>query len=77
MIDAMQIREHQEVIGSDGEHVGRVDHVEESRLKLVRQDPDAQGHHHYIPLDWVSSVDEAVRLNKPRQEAEQQWQDAD
>ncbi len=77
MIDVSQIKEHQEVLGSDGEHVGKVDHIEPTRLKLVRNDPDAQGHHHYVPLEWVASVDEAIHLNKSRGEAEQQWQNAD
>ena len=27
MINASEIREHMEVVGSDGKHVGKVDHV--------------------------------------------------
>ena len=34
MSDASQIREHMEVIGADGVHVGTVDHVDGDRIKL-------------------------------------------
>jgi hypothetical protein len=76
MADATQIKEHAEVVGSDGAHVGTVDHVEGSdRIKLTRRDSNAGGEHHYIPLDWVDSVEgDQVRLNKTGEEAESQWQ---
>ena len=76
MADATQIKEHAEVVGSDGAHVGTVDHVEgDNRIKLTRRDPNAGGEHHYIPLDWVDSVEgDRVRLNKTGEEAEAQWQ---
>ena len=32
------IKEHMEVIGADGVHIGKVDHVEGDRIKLVRAD---------------------------------------
>jgi hypothetical protein len=38
-----QIREHMVVIGSDGERVGIVDHVDGRRLKLAKNDPVAGG----------------------------------
>jgi len=37
------IREHMEVVGSDGKHIGTVDHVEGSRLKLTKSDPSSGG----------------------------------
>lgn len=76
MVDASQIKNHTEVVGSDGDHVGTVDHMEGSdRIKLTRRDPEADGQHHYIPLDWVESVEnDQVRLNKTAQEAQSQWQ---
>ena len=43
MANASQIREHMEVVGSDGEHVGTVDKVEGDRIKLTKDDPQAQG----------------------------------
>jgi hypothetical protein len=78
MIDASQIKEHREVVGSDGKHVGTVDHMEGAdRIKLTKQDKDAGGQHHYIPLAWVASVDRGkVELNKPAAEAERSWRTA-
>jgi hypothetical protein len=79
MVDATQIKEHAEIIGSDDVHVGTVDHLEGSdRIKLTRRDPDSGGVHHYIPLDWVDTVENnRVRLNKTAQEAKSQWQGTD
>ena len=34
--DTSGIREHMEVIGADGVHLGTVDHVEEHRIKLTK-----------------------------------------
>ena len=42
MTDANAIREHMEVIGADGVHVGTVDHVEGDRIKLTKADSGAQ-----------------------------------
>ncbi|HCW59491.1 MAG TPA: hypothetical protein DHB48_00600, partial [Sphingobium sp.] len=37
MVDLSQIKEHAEVIGADGVHVGTVDHVEGDRIKLTKK----------------------------------------
>ena len=78
MVEATQIKEHAEVVGSDGQHVGTVDHMEGAdRIKLTKRDQDSQGQHHYIPLSWVKSVEGTqVRLVKTRDEAEREWQAA-
>jgi hypothetical protein len=69
------IREHMKVIGSDRQPVGTVDHVDGSRIKLAKNDPQAGGQHHYIPTDWVDRVDgEQVYLRQKAQEACRQWQ---
>ena len=71
---AQQIREHFEVVGSDGGHVGTVDKVEGDRIKLTKKDdPDGSGaHHHYLPLGAVASVSGGqVRLGMPAQQAKQ------
>ena len=68
------IREHMEVIGADGVHVGTVDHVDGDRIKLTKADSGAQiegapggqhdGHHHYISLGLVAEVEgDKVRLS--------------
>lgn len=74
MTDATKIREHMEVIGSCGRHVGTVDGVEADSIKLTKNDPNAGGKHHYIPLDWVAKVDQKVQLNKPCDEATRDWE---
>ena len=74
MVDASTIQEHAEIVGSDGAHVGTVDHVEGSRLKLTKTDPAAGGEHHYIHLDSVASVEGGkVRLNRTAAEAKDEW----
>jgi hypothetical protein len=60
MVDAAQIREHAEVVGADGVHVGKVDRVEGARIKLTKKDSGEgshEGHHHYIPMSLVAGVD--------------------
>jgi hypothetical protein len=58
-----QIREHMEVVGADEEHVGTVDGVDGGQIKLTKSDPVTGGEHHFIPLAWVDTVDEKVRLS--------------
>lgn len=73
MANASQIKEHMEVVGSDGQHVGTVDRIEGNSIKLTKNDPQAQGQHHYIPLDSVASVEQnAVRLNLTAEQARKQ-----
>jgi hypothetical protein len=71
--DASQIREHMEVVGSDGGHVGTVDHLEGQRIKLAKSDTDAGGEHHYLHIDVVASVDDKVRLNRTAAQAKDEW----
>jgi hypothetical protein len=59
------IREHMEVIGADGVHIGTVDRVEDDRIKLIRADSGIAhtDHHHYIPRGLVAEVEgDKVRL---------------
>ena len=73
MVNASQIKEHMEVVGSDGQHVGTVDKLEGDRIKLTKNDPQAQGQHHYLPLNTVGSIEQnVVRLNLTADEARQQ-----
>lgn len=77
MIDTSKIKEHMEVLGSDGQHVGTVDHLEGSaKIKLTKNDPAAGGKHHFIPVDWVDRVDQRVHLSKGSREAMQGWEAA-
>jgi hypothetical protein len=64
MTDLSQIREHMEVVGSDGAHVGTVDEVEGDRIKLAKSDSNSDGEHHYISAGDVESVEgDQVRLS--------------
>lgn len=60
------IREHMEVIGADGAHIGTVDHTDGDRIKLTRKDSGVahEEHHHYIPKGLVAEVEgDQVRLS--------------
>ncbi|WP_066805984.1 DUF2171 domain-containing protein [Sphingomonas asaccharolytica] len=73
MTDLSQIKEHMEVIGADGVHVGTVDHVEGDRIKLTKKDSGADveegqgshaGHHHYISQGLIAGIEgDKVRLS--------------
>lgn len=67
MINATLIKEHAEIIGADGVHVGTVDHVEGKRIKLTKKDSGEgrhKGHHHFIDLSLVADVENGrVRLS--------------
>ena len=76
-VKIQDIKEHMEVIGSDGKHVGTVDHVEGTdKIKLTKGDPQSGGQHHIIPVCFVQSVEEKVRLNKPARQVMLEWQPA-
>ena len=61
-----RIKQHMEVIGADGVHVGTVDRVENGRIKLTKADSGEgshKGHHHYIDMGLVAGVEgQKVRL---------------
>ncbi len=61
---AGQIREHMEVIGSDGTRIGVVDHVEGDQIKLTKSS-STDGTHELVPLTLVSRVDEHVHVSTP------------
>jgi hypothetical protein len=67
MIDLSQIKEHAEVIGADGVHVGTVDHMDGDRIKLTKSDSgdgSHKGHHHYISKGLIATVhDNTIRLS--------------
>jgi hypothetical protein len=68
-----KIKEHMEVLGSDGEHVGTVDRCEGPTIKLTKNDPKAGGEHHIIPMAWVKRVDSQVHLSRTCGDAMQDW----
>ena len=68
-----QIREHQEVVGCDGVHVGTVDKVRGDEIVLTRNDPAAGGAHHLIPFGWIQGVGEKVMLDRTGEQARREW----
>ena len=77
MANPSQIKEHMEVLGSDGEHVGTVDKLDgDDMIKLAHTDsPD--GKHHYLAVDLIDRIDEQVHLNLTAEEAVAEWEDED
>ena len=67
MVSLSAIKEHAEVIGADGVHVGTVDRVEGDRIKLSRKDSGEgshKGHHHYVSHALVAGIEGGkVRLS--------------
>ena len=69
------IKEHMDVIGSCGNKLGVVDHVNGDQIKLTRKD-STDGQHHLIPTSWVDHVDQHVHLSKNCGQAKAEWQSA-
>ena len=70
MVDTSMIREHMPVVCSNGGQFGTVDRVEGDSIKLTKDD---QGQHHWIPTDWVTSVDNHVHVDRPGEQAMKDW----
>lgn len=70
-----QVSEHQEVVGSDGQHIGTVDHVRDDRILLTKSDKDSGGHHHSIPCSWIKQVSDKVEISKTAEEVRDVWRD--
>jgi hypothetical protein len=75
-MNTAQILEHMEVVGSDGGHIGRVDHVRGDEIELSKLDLSAGLKHHMIPMTWVDHVaDDEVRLNITKEAAKAAWRE--
>jgi hypothetical protein len=65
--ETMDVKEHMEVIGADGVHVGTVDRIEGGRIKLTKKDSGEgahKGHHHFIDKGLIAEVEgNKVRLS--------------
>lgn len=73
-MDTSQIKEHMEVVGSDGAHVGIVDHLDGEKIKLTHHDSNADGKHHFLPLTAIAKVDEFVTLSMSASDATASWE---
>ena len=74
-MDSNQIQPDMPVVCSKDGQFAEVDHMEgEDMIKLKR---DATGKHHYIPMSWVASTaDGKVKIDRPGEEAMQQWSES-
>jgi hypothetical protein len=69
MINASQIKEHMEVKGSDGKHVGTVLGVEDGKLKIA-----SGGIDHYIDIRTVNAIEgDRVLLSETAEDAVRPW----
>ena len=75
MINVSDIKPHMEVVGSDGEHVGKVDQVLGGEIELAKFDLGSGFKHHLIPVTWVDHVDRHVHLNVTKDQAKTQWRE--
>ncbi|CAN5189911.1 DUF2171 domain-containing protein [soil metagenome] len=76
MVNASQIEEHFEVVGSDGHHVGRVDHVLGDTIELAKMDIAGGFKHHLIPVSWAERIEEnKVFLSKTADQAKSEWRE--
>ncbi len=75
MINANEIKPEMPVVCSQGGKFATVDHIEGTQsIKLKKDD---SGQHHYIPLNWVSSVENGtVKVDRPGKEVMKAWSTA-
>jgi len=65
------IKPHMPVVCSNHGQFAVVDHLEgRDFIKLAK---DASGQHHYIPLAWVTSVDDKIHIDRPGAQAMRDW----
>ena len=71
MLNTNTIKPHMPVVCSKNKQFATVDHVEgQDALKLTK---DESGQHHFIPLNWVTAVDDKVHIDRPGTQAMQEW----
>lgn len=72
MTNPADIKPHMPVVCSEGGQFATVDHLasDNRTIKLAKDD---SGKHHYIPLSWVTRVDDSVHVDRPGQQAMREW----
>ncbi len=71
MINASQIKPNTPVVCSNNGQFAVVDHLEGK--DLIKLNKDKNGQHHYIPLSWVTAVDDKVHVDRPGDQAMKEW----
>lgn len=70
MINAQQIKPDMPVVCSEDGQFAVVDHTQGPDIKLKK---DAAGKHHFIPMSWVTKVDDQVHIDRPGRQAMKEW----
>jgi hypothetical protein len=71
-----QVREHMDVVGNDGQHVGTVDRTAGDRLILTKSDPESGGVHHSLSCADIDRIEgDQVILDCSAEQAKQRWRD--
>ena len=71
-----QVREHMEVVGSDDQHVGKIDRIAGDRIILTKSDAESGGAHHSLSCSDIDRVEgERVILDCTAEQARQRWRD--
>jgi hypothetical protein len=71
-----KVRDHMEVVGNDGEHVGTVDCVKGDRVVLTKSDPDSGGVHHSLSCSAIDCIrDDKLVLDMSADKARDRWRD--
>ncbi|MFA5018046.1 MAG: DUF2171 domain-containing protein [Methylobacter sp.] len=72
MINPDQIKPDMPVVCSQDGQFATVDHMEGTNTIKLKK--DETGQHHYIPLTWVSSIENGkVKVDRPGDQAMQEW----
>jgi hypothetical protein len=72
MINPDQIKSDMPVVCSQDDQFAIVDHMELTNTIKLKQDDT--GRHHYIPIIWVSSIENGkVKIDRPGDQAMQEW----
>lgn len=71
-MNTTKIKEHMPIVCSDSKQFATVDRVEGNTIKVTK---DEQGNHHFIPLNWVTRVDDKVHIDRPGAQAKRDWLD--
>ncbi len=74
MIEPNEIKANMPVVCSENGQFAVVDHMQgRDSIKLKK---DKAGQHHYIPLNWVKSVDDKVHIDRSGDQAMRDWSTA-
>ncbi len=73
-VNPSQIKEDMPVVCSNNGQFAKVDHLDSGNsIKLKKDD---KGQHHWIPLNWVTTVDDKVHVDRPGEQAMKEWMTA-